>query len=176
FHMDLPGLNAAKKVMSAFVDGQMGQNDQVAIASATNQIGFLQQLTNERMILRKAMDRLTVRGYSVRDPERPPMTEYEAFLIESRRGDSITRLRDITNAAARSGVVIYSMDTRGLVAPFGDATREVPFDPSGVLITSTHGELSATQDGMNALAVDTGGKAIFNTNDLKQGLAPAMKE
>jgi len=29
---------------------------------------------------------------------------------------------------------------------------------------------------MNALAVDTGGKALFNTNDLVQGLAPAMKE
>ena len=29
---------------------------------------------------------------------------------------------------------------------------------------------------MNALAVDTGGKAVFNTNDLRKGLAPALKE
>ncbi len=39
-----------------------------------------------------------------------------------------------------------------------------------------HRELSASQDGLNALAVDTGGKAIFNTNEFQQGLAPAIKE
>ena len=85
-------------------------------------------------------------------------------------------MRDITNAAAKSGVVIYSMDTRGLVASLQDASTERPFDPFGRLNISSHGELSATQDGLNALAVDTGGKAIFNTNDLKKGLAPAIKE
>src|SRR6185295_18286373 len=38
------------------------------------------------------------------------------------------------------------------------------------------GELTATQDGMYALAKDTGGRAVFNTNDLKPGLAGALKE
>src|SRR6185436_3388579 len=46
------------------------------------QIGFLQQLTNERMVLRMALDRLTSRNYSARDFDRPPMSEYEAYLIE----------------------------------------------------------------------------------------------
>ena len=68
------------------------------------------------------------------------------------------------------------MDTRGLVASLYDASTERPFDPTGRLSMSTHGELNASQDGMNALAVDTGGKAVFNTNDLKKGLAPAIKE
>lgn len=254
FHMDLAGMIAAKKVINTFIDKEMGQNDQTAIASATGQIGFLQQLTSDRTILRRAVDRLTPRSYNVRDSDRPPMTEYEAllidrldrdvfeffvtetlrlnpgmsrdiaghmvrtraevmqsqgarfnqntlsglqtlvkrakdlpgrkvlfflsggFLMENRRGDSISNLRDITNAAAKSGVVIYSMDTRGLVASLHDASVERPFDPFGQLSRSTHGELTATQHGMNALAVDTGGKAIFNTNDLKQGLAPAIKE
>ena len=254
FHMDLQGLTAAKKVITTFLDKEMGQNDQAAIASATGQIGFLQQLTSDRMVLRRAMDRLTSRPYSVQDGDRPPMSEYEGllidrldrdvfdffvnetirqnpgmsrdsaaaivraraqasqsqgarlnqntlgsleklvqtaknlpgrkvlfflsggFLIENRRGDAISKLRDITNAAAKSGVVIYSMDTRGLVASLQDASTERPFDPFGRLTLSSHSELSATQDGLNALAVDTGGKAIFNTNDLKQGLAPAIKE
>ena len=254
FHMDLAGMAAAKKLIKTFIDKEMGQNDQAAIASATGQIGFLQQLTSDRTILNLAMDRLTSRSYSVRDSDRPPMTEYEAvlidrldrdifeffvtetmranpgvtrdaaghmvrarassmlsqaarfnensltglerlvqsaknlpgrkvlfflsggFLIENQRSNSITKLRDITNASAKSGVVIYSMDTRGLVATLHDASVDRPFDPFGRLSRSSTGELSATQDGMNALAVDTGGKAIFNTNDLKQGLAPAMKE
>jgi VWFA-related protein len=254
FHMDLAGLAAAKKAINHFLDKEMGQNDQAAITSATGQIGFLQQLTNDRMVLRMALDRVTSRNYNVRDSDRPPMSEYEAllidrldrdvldffvtetqrlnpgmsrdqaaaivrgraqatqsqaarfnlntlaglenliktaknlpgrkvlfflsggFLIENRRGDSFDKLRDITNAAAKSGVVIYSMDIRGLVATLQDASIERPFDPTGRLSLSNQQELAATQDGMNALAADTGGKAIFNTNDLKRGLAPAIKE
>ncbi len=98
------------------------------------------------------------------------------FLIENRRSDSFSKVRDITSASAKSGVVIYSMDTRGLVASLHDASVARPFDPSGRLTVSSHGELGSSQDGMHALAVDTGGKAVFNTNDLKKGLAPAIKE
>ena len=254
FHMDLSGIIAAKKMINYFIDKEMGQNDQAAIASATGQIGFLQQLTTDRMVLRLALDRLNAKSYSVRDIERPPMSEYEAllidrldrdvldffvtetirmnpgmtrdtaaaivraraqaiqaqaarfnqntlsglqslvqsaknlpgrklvfflsggFLIENRRGDSITQIRDITSAAAKNGVVIYSMDTRGLVASLQDASTERAFDPSGRLSLSTFQELTVSQDGLNALAADTGGKAIFNTNDLSKGLAPAIRE
>ena len=254
FHMDLGGMNAAKKVITTFIEQEMGQNDQAAIVSPTGQIGFLQQLTNDRTVLKLALDRLTSKTYSARDHDRPPMSEYEAvliennnrevldffvsetmrinpgmsrdmavhtvnaraqmtnaqaarfndntfyslekviqsaktlpgrkvlfflsggFLIENQRGSSFSKLRDIINAAAKNGVVIYSMDTRGLVASLKDVSVDVPFDPYGRLSSSAHGELHATQDGMNALAVDTGGKAIFNTNDLKKGLAPAIKE
>ena len=254
FHMDLAGLVAAKKVINTFVDKEMGQNDRAAIASATGQIGFLQQLTTDRMVLRTALDRLTTKTYASRDFDRPPMSEYEAllidrldrdvfeffvaetmrlnpglsrdsaggvvraraqsiqsqaahinqntlsglrrlvqsaktlpgrkvlfflsggFLIENRRGDTISQMREITNSAARSGVVIYSMDTRGLIASLHDASTDRPFDPFGRLSISSMSEINATQDGLNALAVDTGGKAIFNTNDLKKGLAPAIKE
>ena len=254
FHMDLPGIQAARKVITTFIEKQMGQNDQVAIASATGQLGFLQQLTNDRLVLHKALDRLSVQNYSTRDYEHPPMAEYEAvligrgdrqvfdffvaetlrlnpgmsretaqatvrgragaiqeqaahftvntlsglefmvklaqklpgrkvlfflsggFFLDNQRGDTLSRLRKITNAAAKSGVVIYSMDTRGLVATLRDASYEAPFDLSGQLATAQHGELSASQDALNALAVDTGGKALFNTNDLARGLAPAIKE
>ena len=254
FHMDVSNFPIARKVITHFIDKEMGQNDQVAISSATGQIGFLQQLTNDRMVLRAAVARLNPRNYSTKDMDRPPMSEYHAlqidrmdrdvleffvtetirqnpgmnretaahivrgrastiisqaamfntntlsglerlvrtakdlpgrkvvfflsggFLIENRRGDSFSKLRDVTNAAGKSGVVIYSMDTRGLVASLTDASTEAPFDPTGRLVSSSMGELSATQDGMHALAADTGGKAIFNTNDLTQGLAPALKE
>src|ERR1041385_1454491 len=57
-HMDLSGVVAAKKVITTFIEKEMGQNDQAAIASATGQIGFLQQLTNDQMVLRTALDRV----------------------------------------------------------------------------------------------------------------------
>jgi hypothetical protein len=85
-------------------------------------------------------------------------------------------MRQIVASAAKSGAVIYSMDTRGLVADVTDIAGDRAFDPSGRLQRATHGELIATQDGLNALAKDTGGKAIFNTNDFNAGLATAVKE
>ena len=254
FHMDQPGVVAVRKVISTFIDKHMGQNDQAALASASGQIGFLQQLTGDRKVLRLALDRVTSRRYVTTDHDRPPMREYEAmlidrndrqvldyftgetmrqnpgltrsvaeqivrnraqstmtqashaninmlsgleslvrsarnlpgrkvlfflsggFLLENYRGSTTSKLRDIINYAAKGGVVIYSMDTRGLVASLRDASTEAPFDPGGQLQMSTGGELGASQDGMNALAVDTGGKALFNANDLSKGLAPAIKE
>lgn len=254
FHMDLAGLKSAKKLIAQFIEKDMGQNDQAAIASATGQIGFLQQLTTDRLVLQRALERLNPRGYSFRDADRPAMSDYQAllidrldrqvfdffvaetvrvnpgmrvdtaaalvraramqiqsqsarinqntlsglesliksarnlpgrkivfflsggFLVDNRRGDAIDQMRKITNAAAKSGVVIYSMDTRGLVATLQDAATERPFDPFGQLSLSDHQELTASQDGLNALAADTGGKATYNTNDLRQGLTPAIKE
>ena len=57
-----------------------------------------------------------------------------------------------------------------------DASEQRAFDPSGRLHSSMSGELRAAQDGMNALAKDTGGRAIFNTNDFRPGLSNALKE
>jgi hypothetical protein len=98
------------------------------------------------------------------------------FFLDDRNSDSRTRLQRITSAAARSGVVIYSMDARGLVASLGDISSESQFDPAGRLQPATSGELRASQDSLNALAVDTGGKAVFNTNALDTGLGRALKE
>jgi len=98
------------------------------------------------------------------------------FFLDERGSDTIDKLRRITSAAARSGVVIYSMDARGLVAALRDASTEAAFDISGRLQRADAGELSASQDALNALAKDTGGRAVFNTNALGPGLARALKE
>src|SRR3989440_4631483 len=68
------------------------------------------------------------------------------------------------------------MDARGLVASLTDASSDVAFDPSGRLERASSGELLASQDAMNALAKDTGGRAVFNTNGLDTGLSNALKE
>ena len=234
-HLSLSSVVATRKLITKFLADEMGQNDEAAIFSASGQIGFLQQLTDNKVVLRAALGRLTSRPYSVRDMERPPMTEYQALLIDgfdrdvtdycvdemlrqnpgfsrdsaleavrgraqlilqqanvvtrntligleglvrasnkllgrkliffisdgffldNRNSDSSQQLQQITSAAARSGVVIYSMDARGLVASLADASMEVAFDPSGRLERGSHGELLASQDILNALARDTGG-------------------
>jgi VWFA-related protein len=253
-HLDLPAWQATRKLITRFIDNEMGQNDEAAIASASGQIGFLQQLTDNKTVLRMALERLKVRPYSVRDFERPTMTEYQAmlvnnydndltdyftsatirlnpgmprdsaeslvkaraqalvqqsgmittntltaleglirsanklpgrkliffisggFFLDDRSSDSRNRLQRITSAAARSGVVIYSLDARGLVASLGDISTQAEFDTSGRLERANSGELHASQDSLNALAADTGGKAVFNTNSLEPSLGRALKE
>lgn len=253
-HLDLPSLAATRKLITRFIDREMGQNDEAAIASANGQIGFLQQLTDNKTVLRAALARLKLRPQSVRDFERPTMTEYQGlritqgdpdvtgyfvaatlsenpgmtpdsaaalvssraralvqqgayittstlsgleglvrsanklagrklvffisggFLIDDLNSDSRYRLQRIISAAARSGVVIYSLDARGLIASLTDASEPGQVDLSGQLQRAQMGEITATQDAMNALASDTGGKATFNTNSLEPGLVRAMKE
>jgi VWFA-related protein len=253
-HLDQSSASLTRKMINQYIDKEMSQNDQAAITSASGQIGFLGQLTDNRVVLRAALDRIKPRSSSRSDLLRPPMTEYQAllisrydrdttdffveallrempmtppqaavdqvrgrahdilmlagnltritlggleglvksssrlpgrkvvffvssgFLLDNRNTDSLERIQRVTSAAARSGVVIYSMDARGLVASLVDASSDVAFDPSGRLDRAGRGELFATQDAMNALAKDTGGRPIFNTNTLEPGLRSALSE
>jgi len=85
-------------------------------------------------------------------------------------------VRHVTSLAAHNSVVIYSIDTRGLVATLTDASTDTPSDPSGRLQSIANRELVESQDAMNALASDTGGRAIFNTNALDAGVNYALNE
>ncbi len=253
-HLGLGSLAATRKAMTDFIEKEMNQNDEAAITSASGQIGFLQQLTDNKTVLRAALQRVKPRPYSVRDSDRPAMTEYHALLIDgydrdvtsyfieqilkdnpgippqtaenmvrtratsilqqasnitritlsgleelvktssklpgrklvfffsdgffldSRNSNSMDRVRKITSDAARNGVVIYSLDARGLVASLSDVSVESAFDITGRLDRATQGELAATQDAMHALARDTGGRPVFSTNALGVGLARALQE
>lgn len=264
-HLAASNLTTTRNLLSYYIDKQLRQNDEAAITSATGQLGFLQQITDNKDVLREAVARLKVRPSLVRDFEHPPMSEYQAlaiernnrdvinyfvdelmknlpglpsiaaaragplpttraeqqvrdraslilqqaavittgtlsgleslvrsaarfpgrkvifflsdgFFLDLRNSDSLDRLRVITAAAARSGVVIYSIDVRGLVTGVPDASSEAAPDPGGRLQRTAAGELIESQDGMHALASDTGGRAILNTNSLEAGINQALEE
>src|SRR5207253_2564820 len=77
-HLSLGSLKQTRLLLQRFIDREMGQNDEVAITSGTGQIGFLQQLTDDKRVLQAALERLQARTYKVLDSERPVMTEYQA--------------------------------------------------------------------------------------------------
>jgi VWFA-related protein len=89
-------------------------------------------------------------------------------------------VRQIADAATRSGVVLYSLDTRGLVAeaPGGDASFRGPgvLTAPGMRTDLQTRSIEAMRQGMNALAVDTGGFLIKNTNELGQGLGRILRD
>lgn len=83
-------------------------------------------------------------------------------------------IRRLTDAATRAGVVIYSIDARGLVAvvPGGDASSQTEIDPtlSGAQSRIEMSAIAAKRDGLGILAEETGGTMFFNSNDLNLGL------
>ena len=253
-HLSAGSIQPTRTLLKRFIERDMRQNDQAAIASVSGQIGFLQQLTDNKTVLTAAAERLRVQQSFEHTAEYPPMTEYQAlqielpdedtlgffvdavlrenpglprqtavemvntraarvivnaqsittrtlatlrgfidinaalpgrkivffisdgFFVERNHSDNYDRVQRITAAAARAGVVIYSIDARGLTPGFPEASQNVPADPSGRLQKGSLGELRASQDAINALASDTGGRAYFNNNDLSASVTRALKE
>jgi VWFA-related protein len=221
----------------------------VAIASTSGDIGFLQQFTDFKAVLRAASDRLTQHPYKVGDltDSHTPMSEYAALTLERNEDPGVLdfyidrclqeayplkyrretcelqiksrarvmllqaasvimntyvsleslmqsakllpgrklvfffsdgflldtgprnqsprdKLKKITDAALRSGVVVYTIDARGLFSGQLDATNNVAFDKQNRLESTSLREGSAMQDALNALAGDTGGRALRNQN------------
>ena len=85
-------------------------------------------------------------------------------------------LQSVTSRAVRSGVVIYSIDAKGLQPPvlFDAALGSMPLDPR-ISSYSSAGERDL-ENGLNALARDTGGEAFFNTNDTVGAMGKALAD
>lgn len=95
--------------------------------------------------------------------------------------DNQAQLRATVNAAIRGNVAFYPVDSRGLVAsaPIGDATQASPGGQamySGNSQRSARDNFQSQQETLYALASDTGGKALLDTNDLAQGITQAQKD
>jgi VWFA-related protein len=90
------------------------------------------------------------------------------------------QLRATVNSAIRAGVSFWPIDARGLVAqaPLGDATEGSPGNIgmySGAAALADVRDFQQSQDSLYALAADTGGKALFDSNDLAQGIQQAQQ-
>ncbi|HSD27570.1 MAG TPA: VWA domain-containing protein [Vicinamibacteria bacterium] len=89
-------------------------------------------------------------------------------------------VRRVVDAATRSGVVLYALDTRGLVAdvPGGGASFQGPqvlAAPGARQSLQARGN-EAQRQSLNALAEDTGGFLVRNSNDLGQGLGRILRD
>jgi hypothetical protein len=100
----------------------------------------------------------------------------DGFFLNTHDSNSIQWMRQVTSAAARAGVVIYSMDARGLITGMPDASVDIAIDPTGRLDRSSLGEIPASQEAFFTLAAETGGRAYINSNKLNPGITEALKE
>jgi VWFA-related protein len=94
--------------------------------------------------------------------------------------DNQAQLHATVDAAIKAGVSFWPIDARGLVAeaPLGDATQGSQGNTgiyTGTAALATNNLLQQSQDTLFALAGDTGGKALFDTNDLTRGIVQAQQ-
>ena len=114
------------------------------------------------------------------------ITEKKSLLyfsgVISRDGiENQASLRAAINAAVRSNLAIYSVDTRGLqaISPLGDAStgslRGTGAFNGGALMNNMNANF-ATQEVMATLSTDTGGKAFFDSNDFAPAFAQVQRD
>jgi len=106
---------------------------------------------------------------------------YFSSGVEKTGIENESQLKATVNAAVRANVSFYPVDARGLVAtaPGGDASAASPRG-TGILTGSSQRGLRASfndsQETLYTLAADTGGKALFDSNDLTLGIKQAQED
>lgn len=83
-------------------------------------------------------------------------------------------VQSVVSRAVRSGVTIYSIDAKGLqpLSIFDASRPNLPADPR--IMSYVSASEKDLENGLNALARDTGGEPYFNTNDLAGALQKAL--
>ncbi|MGA9670253.1 MAG: VWA domain-containing protein [Terracidiphilus sp.] len=94
--------------------------------------------------------------------------------------DNQAQLHATVDSAIKAGVSFWPIDARGLVAqaPLGDATQGSPGNSgiyTGAATQANTSNFQQSQDTLYALASDTGGKALFDNNDLTRGIVQAQE-
>lgn len=101
----------------------------------------------------------------------------EGFVADPRASNVLDMLRRVTKQAAQIGAVIYAIDARGTFADTStDASRSVYPDFTGSVSRNLFGETIATQEPLQILAAETGGRAFINSNSFDDSFSRALDE
>lgn len=101
----------------------------------------------------------------------------DGFLLDAgpNAGGVRDKLDHVIDAAQRAGVVVYTIHSSGLVnSAYNDPAVKKPLDER--LHIASIGELEANQDALHAIANDTGGRALRNTNFFDRWVANVLDE
>ena len=258
WHLSADSLMRSRAALLNLIDNAVGVDDRAGIFAASGSPGFLQQISDNKAVLRAAAEKLNFLNPPVQDKELPVMSEWQAnqieqndeavisyfvdaiisgaggrvtrypratvermvrqraaalasqsaaiaertlaalgqvlriftalpgrkvlfflsdgFVLQTQHSEILTKIRQVTDAAARAGIVIYSVDSRGLIVGGPDAANPVRPDPTNRLVRSAVSEVTSVQDALNALAADTGGTFLKNTNALDAAMARTLAE
>ena len=141
---------------------QRGIIDPYVMRRATEE--YLKARTRNRTTL-AALER-TLRPLASTRERKSVVLASDGFVYDTQE-EAFARLRE---AARRANAVIHFLDARGLQAPtfYSAQFDAMPSDPGS--IGAVLADSSQDAEGAEALALDTGGYAVRNTNDLTDGV------
>jgi VWFA-related protein len=267
-HMSADGLHRTRDMLRRFLANEMSTADTAVITTASGQVGFLEQFTNNKQVLSAAIEKLSPRQYEVRSygTGSTQMREFDALIIDTTESKKVnsevlnyyirecvtqtispktipvaraaiamtceTQVRNsaravliqsakltqnmyaslesvmrsaarspgrklaffvsdgflldagphapdlrgsldtIIDSAQKAGVVVYTIDSRGLA----DDSVNMRQGNARMDFGAPLGEVEARQDAMNALAGDTGGRALRNTNYFDRWVGKVLDE
>ena len=96
WHLSADSFSRTRLALGNLIDNAMGPNDRAAIFCASRQLGFMQQLTDNKAVLKQALMRLRYANDCVQDLGRPPMNEVQAVAIEQHDPDVFGYFVDAT--------------------------------------------------------------------------------
>ncbi|MGZ8842563.1 MAG: VWA domain-containing protein [Pyrinomonadaceae bacterium] len=82
-HLAGESWSRARSLLFDFVNHKMKENDRVAIVSTSGQIGFLQQLTSNKAVLREAISRLNPKYNPETTASQVTISEVDANMVEN---------------------------------------------------------------------------------------------
>ena len=114
-----------------------------------------------------------------------PLAQQKALVyfgsgLTASGADNAAQYQATVNSALRGNVAVSTVDTRGLVAfsPVANASRASPggmgMFTGGAMVSNMTGFI-ASQDTLYALAKDTGGQSLLDSNDLTAGIVNAAR-
>ena len=168
-HLSADSMNRTRMMLEHFLDREMSSKDNVAILTASGQVGFLEQFTNNRAVLDAAMSRLIPRpydasGYSAGNSTK--MTEYMAFTIETAKTDR--KVMDFYIEECMKGASTFRK-SRQVAAMLRQACEtEVKNSARAVLLQAaqiTQNTYHSLESAMRSLARAPGRKLAFFVSD-----------
>ena len=110
-HLAADSLSRARKSLIKFIDEQMASGDVVGIASTSGRVGFLQQLTDNKTVLRAAVERLAYSRNTETYAGKVPISEADSNrIVNHRDGELFNYLVEATkNEYQMGGMGIVNM-------------------------------------------------------------------
>src|SRR6201988_2891936 len=147
-HLSPDSMNRTRMMLRHFLHHEMNSKDNVAIVSASGQVGFLEQFTNNRTVLDAAMARLIPRPYDVQGynyGNSTKMTEYMAFNIDTAKTDA--KVMNFYIEECMKGAATFKRARRALAVVRASGETQVKNSARAVLMQAAQ----ITQNTYNSL-------------------------
>jgi VWFA-related protein len=158
---DVPG--SPSNVNASFNEIQRYTNARNTLGTLRNLADFMAGMRGRRKAVVYFSEGI---NYNVTDP-----------ISNAHATDVQREIRDLVAAATRANVNVYSVDPRGLATGMEDAI-EIGSFPTDNTIKSTDliNEMRVEQDSLRVIADETGGFAVLNQNDFRDGFSRILED